>query len=196
VEGPGKSRDTQFVNIVTFDAAGSAMWVVENMYASAQNDCGESRATSSPRSRFFRLETQQRGAKRLTAVVVASSYPAPLTSDILREIASLPPSTFNLSPISINAEGHIPDSTTARPPGDVGPPPRPLEPWTRDPPTTTDIVAPKCRFQEDSPNVQCAINQCVPMAVANTLQYLEDQYDSGPFFTWELKDDLIRRDTE
>lgn len=197
-----------YINVVTFDSTGQPLWVIENMYIPGRTGCDDKLfSTSSRMTRFFSLEAQKSGRSQPLSwlngvIVLASSHPAPLREETLREISQFPKTSFKISVTKYSAQGHLlPSSTNPRdgidpPAGDPGPPPRPFDfrrhyPGGGGPPSTpsTDLIAPKCKFQGDTPNVQCARNQCVPMAVANTLQWLEDKYNSGPFFSWSLPDD-------
>lgn len=206
----GRRRSDFYLNIVGFDmTSGEALWLAQNLYFQAATECGRKSRDDAPRSqmtRYFSLKEQyqKRDASRLKArprwtqtldvIVVASSHPAPLTVEILMDISrNFRKTTVDVTPIEINAEGHIwENAPLAR--GNVGPAPPPFtlaRLRTRGNPInpSTNFVSPKCIFQEETPNVQCARNQCVPMAVANTLQWLEDKYNSGPFFTWSMADD-------
>lgn len=206
----GRRRSDFYLNIVGFDlTSGEPLWLAENLFLQASTECGRKSRGDAPRSqmtRYFSLEGQYqtRDPSRLKArprwtqvldvIVVASSHPAPLTVEILMDISrNFRKTSVDVTPIEINAGGHIwEDAPLAR--GNVGPPPPPFTMArlrTRGDPInpSTDFVSPKCIFQEETPNVQCAWNQCVPMAVANTLQWLEDKYNSGPFFTWSVIDD-------
>mmetsp|Transcript_8838 Transcript_8838/g.24471 ORF Transcript_8838/g.24471 Transcript_8838/m.24471 type:complete len:528 (+) Transcript_8838:68-1651(+) len=152
--------------------------------------------------------TGVRGGKNKLAeidlIVLISPFPVPLLPEALLEMARYPTAPFPLTSVAIDAQGHIlvdaNNNPIDPPPGNVGPAPQPLTieslrarpgPNPTVPGPSNTLVAPVCAFQEDSPNVQCARNQCVPMAVANTLQFLEDKYGKGPFFEWELGDDHV-----
>jgi hypothetical protein len=89
----------------------------------------------------------------------------------------------------VNAEGDWGESipilpAPSRDPLLVGPPPEPLPPVPT-PDFPSDIFFPIEVIQKDAPNVDCAWNQCVPMAHANVLGYLEERYNGG-ILTWDL----------
>ncbi len=76
-----------------------------------------------------------------------------------------PRTSFGFQPFVFDAAG-IPDED----PGEMGAPP---------PPETGTLSGPTFRFTtENLSNVQAARNQCAPMSVANSLQYLEDSFAS------------------
>lgn len=129
--------------------------------------------------------------KSFEAIFLASAQPIPPTASILEYLSTtFQPAVYRMDFYADNAEGWLLDNDElprVSQPG-IGDPPKPLTIGSLKeipPPVIDDLVFPMCRFQEDSPNIQCATNQCVPMAVANTIGYLENKYD-GPFFTWPL----------
>jgi hypothetical protein len=97
------------------------------------------------------------------------------------------PARVNVRPVIVNAEGDLQeDGTSPRggvdDPGLIGPPPLPPDPG---PGPIDDLAFPIAVYQANQRNMECAKNQCVPMAHANTLQYLEDRYNSIPL-VWRL----------
>lgn len=132
------------------------------------------------------------GVDYLLAVVLFSRQPLPLM-EIVREFAAeFDPHWFRIRQVVVNAEGDesvdediIPPSVI---PADIvilfGPPPQPS---TLSPEPPPDLAFPIEVFQSPAQNVNAARNQCVPMAYANALQYLEDRYNGLPLL-WSLPD--------
>lgn len=66
---------------------------------------------------------------------------------------------------------------------DIGPPPVEVN----IPTGSTDLSSfPLVVSQSGNPNVNAAVNQCVPMAHANALGFLESKFDSEAILKWEL----------
>jgi len=147
-----------------------------------------------PLSMYFDLRPGTDGSGGLDILIgnlIVSKQPLPVVDDILNAINTFPIRTLQVDSTLINAEGHtktiiIPQSTTIESftPDFVGFPPVPPGPDPL-PNFPLDLAFPIEVFQSEFPNVQCAKNQCVPMAHANVLGYLRDRYDGVPF-VWHL----------
>jgi len=138
-------------------------WVVWNLPFSVEDPVG-------PISSYFALSRQGgEPVYQLPATVTATSQPASYigTSATLR-LSNLT-TVFPMERIVWNAEG-VGDSLV----------------WAIDAtPTLADIYVEIARMlaplntqhtQPNAVNVQCAVNQCFPMSIANSLQYLENRY--------------------
>lgn len=133
-----------YLNIFT-----DAGWVVDNLIV----DVGG----LNPITTYFTLGLPAPGdVSVLSAHVELSSDPEPAFSDG-------PRSDFPVGVGEWNAEGAGEEPVTA-----IGPPPPPAVPGG--PPPEPDSE----HSQSDKENVQAAKNQCVPMSVANSLQFLEN----------------------
>jgi hypothetical protein len=151
-----------------------------------------------PLSTYFDLRPDRDGSGRLRSVsasVLVSRQPLPEIAEILRVLARFTPQDIPVEPVVVDAEGYVGQSTFRVTPvpvvsalgaGDdlVGPPPLSPDP---DPAADVDLdlAFPIEVIQTDQPNVQCAENQCVPMAQANVFGYLEDRYNALPLL-WDL----------
>ena len=130
------------------------------------------------------------GLDILIGNIIVSKQPLPVLSDILNAVGNFPVRVFNVEQITVNAEGHektiiIPQATIESfSPDLIGLPPNPPDPDPF-PDIPLDLAFPIEAFQSDHPNVNCAKNQCVPMAHANVFAYLQERYDGVPF-VWYL----------
>ena len=100
-------------------------------------------------------------------VTVLSAYvelsPIPLT-----EFFDGPRSDFPVGAAEWNAQGAGDENVS-----EIGPPPPPRIPVII--PSIATLLAEDVEcLQSDTENVQCAVNQCAPMSVANSLQFLEN----------------------
>ncbi|MFC1763638.1 hypothetical protein ACFL6U_16365 [Planctomycetota bacterium] len=146
---------------------------------------------------YFDLRPNTLGSGRvdsLVATVLVSAQPLPVTDSILALAEGYTPTPVAVTQGMVNAEGDWgefgrPLFNPNRKPDLIGPPPIPLPPVPI-PDYPADLDFPLGTFQDDSPNVDCAWNQCVPMAHANVLGYLEKRYN-GSILTWNLIHALI-----
>mgnify|MGYP006286646965 FL=1 len=147
---------------------------------------------AAPLCRYFDLVPDREGQGRLTAIsaaILVSAQPLPEMAEILRVLSQYPPQTVRVEEVFINAEGadseDSPRLSTFRFGYDlVGPPPQPLTPEPG-PAIPDDLAFPIQVFQADQPNIQCARNQCIPMAHALVFAYLQDRYNNLPM-VWDL----------
>ena len=148
---------------------------------------------SIPLSMYFDLRPDTEGSGGLDILIgniVASEQPLPVIDDILNAVGEFPIRTIPVEQTLVNAEGHtkpviLPQSTIGSfSPDLIGLPPVPPDPDPL-PDFPLDLAFPIEVFQSEYPNVNCAKNQCVPMAHANVLGYLRDRYDGIPF-VWHL----------
>ena len=190
---------------------GRTAWAVGNMFVPAPDTprhgrmgrykdapwghrvIGPPRAHPKP-SRYLDLrpgEDNGHGRVRwLPAIVLFSVQPLPVTPEIVSLAEGFSSHRFKVNQIKENAEGDLGDDapTTTPPIGPVdlsapiGQPPQPLSPSSGVP---LDLAFPIGVFQSALSNVQSASNQCVPVAHANNLQFLEDEYDGLPL-VWRL----------
>jgi len=134
--------------------------------------------------------------RRVLATVLVTGTPLPTVIDIVPFMWSFQPHLFTVEQIMENAEGDQsgqeeeadaggPPSSVVVPPSQlIGLPPPETVPLPFPP---SDFNFPKEVFQEIQMNVDAATNQCVPMAHANVLQYLEDRYHAVPW-VWIIPD--------
>ncbi|WP_299018291.1 hypothetical protein [uncultured Photobacterium sp.] len=137
----------------------------------------------------------QGNKQRLRATVLFSQQPLPTIVAIARLVNRFSPQNFSVSNTIVNAEGagHVdgrisPESSTIPTSLSLGRPPQPVSPTPRLP---DNILFPIQVIQAEQPNLDTGRNQCVPMAHANALQYLEDRYDNIPL-VWRLPQLHIR----
>jgi len=201
---------TGYVNVFLEDnttAAPQYHWVIDNMYVPEQESGPNAVRSSSeteagpqllPMTRYFDLRPNEVGNGPLSivrAVVVTSTLPLPDSEEAMRVATQHPALAFTVEPTIINAEGDdgadedVPTAATGATAAatglaiqQVGFPPAPLTPV----PGNNDKFATMISvFQSTWPNVETAKNQCVPMAHANTLRYLETQFNTSPM-EWDL----------
>jgi hypothetical protein len=156
------------------------------------------RTSGPPLSTYFDLRPDTAGSGPLTSIsasVLVSRQPLPEIAAILRVLMQFPPQQIAVTPVTVNAEGYVGQNTAVLIPlpaivvqgaGDdlVGLPPLPPDP-DPGPGINLDLAFPIEVTQSDQPNVNCAKNQCVPMAQANVFGYLEDRYNALPLL-WAL----------
>lgn len=130
----------------------------------------------------------------IRVAAIYSRYPFPVGDPAFQNGLLLQPASLRVSPAVVNAEGSLRlDESDPLPPlpGDsldlVGPPPPPIVYPPFDP-SPSDLAFPIQVFQADSPNIHSAVNQCLPLAYANALQYLEERYNAQPL-VWFLPHD-------
>jgi hypothetical protein len=204
-------RGTGYLNVFLFDPSRSAgsFWVVDNLHIAA--DPG-SEAPPSPQAQalragprsdealpintFIDLRPGQEGSgplERLQAVVLFSNHPLPVAARIQELAEEFEPDAFSVEPAIVDEQGDLGESGAPPPSGPPagtllaligGPPPQPLSPLP-DLPGPGDLAFPIVVTQTPQPNVQTAVNQCGPMAMANAVKYLEDRYDAVPL-SWNV----------
>ncbi|MHC4595351.1 MAG: hypothetical protein ACYS19_10455 [Planctomycetota bacterium] len=151
-------------------------------------------------SMYFDLRPTIEGSGKLSSIlgtILVSKQPLPEIGDILSVAARFTPRVVKVQQVVVDAEGY--DLEQIRPQADIiegtsvypiGPPPLPLplEPGLDIP---GNLLFPIEVFQLAQPNVHCAENQCVPMAHANVLAYLQNRYDGVPL-VWNLPHAAVR----
>lgn len=202
-------RSSGFVQVVLYPSASTGpgrndpAWVVRNLFVPRESvkPCpdpsvpGRDAAgslTTHPLCRHFDLVPGAEGRERLTSIagaVLVSAQPLPETAEILRVLSQFPAQTLRVEQVFINAEGAYFDGPPAFP-GPlvgyelVGPPPLPPGP-DPGPGLPGDLAFQIEIFQADQPNIECARNQCVPMANSLVFAYLESRYNHLPLL-WNL----------
>lgn len=142
-----------------------------------------------PLSAYFDLRPTREGCGRVEAVpivVLVSRQPVPEILEMIRTAGQFPRQWVAVERFLVNAEGDLGDDDRTGPPPTftvdlIGPPPL-VPPF---PGAPTELAFPITVFQVDAPNAHAAKNQCVPMAHANVLQYLENRYNAFPLL-WLL----------
>lgn len=166
-----------YVNVfVRSTALRQPSWVIENLSIPAR--------TTSRIGRYFDLRpgvVGQGPVSSLSATVLFSTKPLPNMTSVLDMAGRLGIARFIVQQTMHNAEGNNgedperasdrPERTVLDPVKALGQPPQPQIPPAV--PTLSTILQ---EFQLDQPNQETAKNQCVPMAYANVLQYLENRY--------------------
>jgi hypothetical protein len=151
-----------------------------------------------PLSTYFDLRPDTDGSgplRSISARILVSKQPLPEIAEILRVLAQFGRQDIPVEPVVVNAEGYARQNRfnitpvgviSALGAGDdlVGPPPLPPDPDPL-PNLGLDLAYAIEVIQSDQPNVNCAKNQCVPMAQANVFGYLEDRYNALPLL-WNL----------
>ncbi|QUJ69981.1 hypothetical protein KDD30_17640 (plasmid) [Photobacterium sp. GJ3] len=133
--------------------------------------------------------------QHVRATVLFSPQPLPNITDVVQFAAQFSAQMYPVRNIIVNAEGagHVdgrvnPVSSTIPNTLSLGRPPQPVLPA---PSVPDDLSFPVQVIQADQPNLDSARNQCIPMANANALQYLEDRYDNLPL-AWRVPQLHIR----
>lgn len=129
------------------------------------------------------------------ATVLFSRQPLPIVADIMALAEAYEPAVFNVKQVIDNAEGDLSGSEEPTAPSSavvynselVGFPPP--ETTTFDP--FPDLLFPIEVIQTTATNINAGLNQCVPMAHANALQYLENRYNNLPL-VWSLPHPPVR----
>ncbi|ELR65915.1 hypothetical protein C942_00541 [Photobacterium marinum] len=175
----------------------SSGWNKGNQHPDIQDFSG--RSPSQPEATVYfdlRPGIDGQGQKKfLRATVLFSQQPLPTIVDIAQLANRFVPQDFAVNPAVVNSEGaghidgrispvssSIPNSLT------LGRPPQPVSPT---PGLPDDLLFPIQIIQADQPNLDAGRNQCIPIAHANALQYLEDRYDNLPLL-WRLPQLHIR----
>lgn len=170
-----------------------------NYHSSFLRDGTKERSSVQPDSTiYFDLRPGQDGQgreRRISATVLFSPQPLPTIEDIALLAGRFVPRNFIVTNTIVNAEGagHVdgrisPVSSTIPSLLALGRPPQPVIP---SPTLPSDILFPIQVFQSDQPNLDAGRNQCIPMAHANAVQYLEDRYDNLPL-AWRVPQLHIR----
>jgi len=175
-----------FINV--FDAGGPK-WVVENLSVPL--------VATRPICRYFDLRPRVEGSGEVLSTrltVLFSVKPLPNASSVLSFPRRLGFQTFAVQQTVHDAEGAFAfDTVDEDPPPDSRFDPADLlgqPPPASNPPDSPTFGARIGVYQLDQPNVDTAKSQCVPMAYANTLQYLEDRYDA-PGVSWRLQHEHV-----
>ncbi len=153
-----------------------------------------------PMSTYFDLRPEEVGtgmADKVLATVLFSRQPLPFVSDLLRMVKKFRPHSFKVEQVIDNAEGDLSGQDSVRstaspvfegPIALVGQPPQASSPPAGPP---SDLLFPIEIIQSKFPNINAANNQCVPMAHANALMYLEYRYNHLPL-KWDVPHFAIR----
>jgi hypothetical protein len=119
------------------------------------------------------LLPEQSQGRELKAKVLYTTDPIGSASDLGRRVGRYSVQAFPVSTVAVNAEGDLGEEEDDELPTSIGPPP----------PAGLPIVRSGSRSPRSSwaalpnqINVETAKNQCVPMAHANNLQFLETTY--------------------
>ena len=193
-----------YVNVFLYrPGTAGAFWAADNILATAPGceagagteltraDRRSAHFRRPPISRYLNISPERdrdfRRVANVEATVVATAQPLPVGEDIQRAVEQLESSRFPVKTVVENTDGWFHEDPPRIPPRGfhpdaLGSPPGPLAAGILD---VESLGFPTCVFQSPAPNVECALNQCVPMATANALQYLEDNYD-GDVLSWEL----------
>ncbi|UTV29481.1 hypothetical protein [Photobacterium atrarenae] len=150
------------------------------------------------RAIYFDLRPGEDGegsVRQIRATILFSSQPLPTITDIAQFAAQFPSHIYPVRTAITNAEGagHVdgrtsPVSSTIPDSLSLGRPPQPVTPA---PSLPDDLDFPIQVIQADQPNLDSGRNQCIPIAHANALQYLEDRYDGLPL-AWRVPQSHIR----
>jgi hypothetical protein len=199
--GPGNA----YVNVFMFvPGTPRPLWAISNMFVpAAASTAGvvpgaEGSVPGGPPRRqpvcqYFDLTPDGDGSpgrvRFVYATVLASKQPLPLTGLLLPAIQKFRPTLMLIFPRTEDAEGFDPDPIlNTRPPqvinelSPLGPPPAPFTP---PPGPIDDLVFPVEVYQTAAPNIECAKNQCAPMAQTNMIQFLENNYNGG-LLAWNV----------
>jgi len=192
-----------YLNVILHAADGSAHWAVENLRvapaghrrsdhvppARRRLELGSTQSAALPMTTHFDLRPGIEGAGRvdaLQAVVLVSARPLPAAARSWDALAALVPETFAVTPSLLDAEGDLGEDGDPRVPPTglllLGPPPQPIVPVPEPP---SGFAAPFEITQYDQPNLHSALNQCMPLALANVLGYLRIRYNAPPL-SWAL----------
>lgn len=150
------------------------------------------------RTIYFDLRPGEDGegsVRQIRATILFSSQPLPTITDIAQFAAQFPSHVYPVRTTITNAEGagHVdgrtsPVSSTIPNSLSLGRPPQPVIPA---PSLPDDLDFPIQVIQADQPNLDSGRNQCIPIAHANALQYLENRYDNLPL-AWRVPQLHIR----
>jgi hypothetical protein len=151
-------RSSGYLNVFT-----DAGWVVDNLFVDAEN--------SRQAMKYFSLGLEKpEDVTRLSAHVVFSKNPKSSFKDG-------PRSNFPVGTTKWNAQGAGQEDVTEIP---AAPPPKEDERAATAVSSANGVTSARANvkgpqhFVSDKENVQCAVNQCVPCAYANSLQFLEN----------------------
>ncbi|MDH3976383.1 MAG: hypothetical protein OEV42_19120 [Deltaproteobacteria bacterium] len=182
--GMGSGYYNMFVH--SQEPSGPIRWVVQNLYIPEQLS-----NESIPMSVFIDLRPGIVGSgpvESITVNVVASESVLPVIEEIQHIADTFKSSEITVSSGIINAEGVIDGFDGIPEPGGdnpdlVGPPP--LSPYPVPGPLDKWEEEPIFVFQDHTRNLESGVNQCLPVAFANTFQYLEDRYNVSPL-VWDI----------
>lgn len=179
------------------DSSGRALWIVDNLYIPATPV--KWRRQTGKVSRYIDLKPDVdngRGAVSSTnAIVLVSRQALPFASaslDFAEQVTDA--QRFAVRSILENTGGDLGENVSpgsTRPPSgeflSIGQPPQPTSPPFE---PQLDLLSPIAVYQQAAPNIQAAKNQCVPMAHANVIQYLENKINIAPL-SWNLPEAAI-----
>ena len=190
-------KESGYLNVFLHSERSSQpLWLVDNLFVAPPARRSKHRQ---PVCRYFDLqlggdietgrEPDIGRVHSLWATVLFTAQALPVSEELVDVARRFSPFRFRVRSVRENTEGFGPHpSLGTRPPVRINPrfplglPPPPL---TVPSGPITDLFFPICIFQNDAPNIECAKNQCVPMAEANTIQFLEDEYNGFPL-AWNL----------
>ena len=184
--------DSLYVNVIHQDSAGrAALWMVENLFIPAAPSAQPQQAY--PVSRYLDLRPGVEGdgtVPYLNVMVLVSDRPLPFVADVIELAGRMTP--YSIFPVTASLEvaggdlGEEPLSSPRQGAGSflIGPPPQASRPpFAPD----FDLAIPIGVYQASYPNVETARNQCVPMAHANVVQFLENQVNAVPLpWSWAV----------
>lgn len=191
-----------YINVVRRNDDGTPRWLVENLRMPPVPCKGSSdRWLAYPMTKYFSIENGQGALEdqrvdRIEIIVLASNDPIPVVRDSLQFMAeNYNPYKLKMEEWKENTDGDLNNDddppTTSRQIASSASFSNPPAPVNFDSIINKEPTYPKCIVQEPFPNIECASRQCVPMSVANALQYLENQANSDNFWMWTLPDDPI-----
>jgi len=182
---------------------GRPAWVVENLRIPPQPELRAEGITEDrlrderiaangpqqPMTAYFDLRPDQEGSgrvDRLAATVLLSTSPLPAIERVWSLIERVPHAAFAVEQVLVNSGGDLGEATSPPPPSSgvllLGPPPQPIMPA---PELPSDFAYAQEVIQYDQPNINAALNQCMPMAHALVLGYLRIRYNTPPL-SWPL----------
>ena len=165
-----------------------------------RDDTGESQQAQSqeiPFTRFFDLSPEEEGdgpLQEIEVIALFSRQPqAHPIETIVFDYQIIEPKQFDIEPTPYNAQGgfaYFMDDDPIPPPVpnpddlvNFGPPPVTVA----IPIDVDDLSFPIEVMQGGYPNLNSAVNECFPVAIANVLGALERSYDSEDILNWELE---------
>ncbi|MFT6269582.1 MAG: hypothetical protein ACJAVV_002408 [Alphaproteobacteria bacterium] len=183
-----------YINVIYPDGKNGALWLVDNLYipAAPSNTRHQTKFVTAHIDLRPNEEGRQGTINTLDAVVVLSKNILPVSTEIMDYVQKQTSSNdFEVNEFISNAQGDLGDSENpSQSPNDtlsISEPPPPVYVPTQ---SGLGFAAPIAVYQDAFPNIQSAINQCAPMAHANTLKYLENQFNTLPLM-WDLPEATI-----
>lgn len=180
------------------DRLGRTLWTVRNLYVPGAPDNWRGQTSQVAQDLDLRpgVDNEQGRVVQVNAHVLVSREPLPFVQASVDFATRLSvPRLFDVRPVLDDAEGDLGDaperfgtSPLVVDAVSFGPPPQPAIPLFDLP---SNFSAPVAVFQDAAPNIETAKNQCVPMAHANVIQYLENQVNIAPL-SWNLPHAQVR----